>query len=178
MQSGRAAAFFIVFSTLAMCSQPQSESEFGSGTPNTSCANDFPMLEKALLQTGDNKVQLLKAFYPPRLSPATFVMVHYRFLDKNENVICTKSWMWSSETFYLLQPPTIFQFMSLLFAMPLATVANITFKDDCRELVTWNENGSCTCTSNSLLDILTQRVSTVKKICPLTKPKEGSLVPS
>ena len=163
MQSGRVVAVLFVFSTLTMSSQAQSESESGSGAPNTLCANDFRMLEKALLQTGDNRIQLLKAFYPPRLSPATFVMVHYRFLDKDENVICNKSWMWSSKTFYLLEPPTIFQFMSLLFAMPLATVANIHFKDDCRELVTWNEDGTCTCTSNSSLDILTQRVSTVKK---------------
>ena len=160
MQSGRAAAFFIVFSTLAMCSQAQSESEFGSGAPNTSCANDFKTLEKALLQTGNNKVELMKAFYPPRQPPATFVTVYYTFLDVDGNIPCKKIWFWSSLEFYLIQPPAIFQLMSLFFTIPLDTVttANITFQADCRELVTWNENGSCTCISNGMLDILTQQV--------------------
>ena len=133
---------------------------------NTSCGNDFKTLEKALLQTGNNRVELLKAFYPPRQPPATFVTVHYNFLDENgTGIACNKTctWLWSSVEFYLIQTPTIFQFMSLFFTITQdrITTANITFPADCRELVSWNENGSCICTSNSLLDILTQQVSTI-----------------
>lgn len=128
---------------------------------NISCGNDFKTLEKTFLQTGNNQVELLKAFYPPRQPPATFVTVHYNFLDEN-GVTCNKTWFWSSVEFYLIQTPTILQFMSLFFTsvQGRVTTANITFQVDCQELVTWNENGSCTCTSNSMLDILTQRVST------------------
>ena len=86
---------------------------------NTSCGNDFKTLEKALLLTGNNKVELLKAFYPPRQPPATFVTVHYIFLDLDGSITCQKTWLWSSVDFYLIQPPSIFQFMSLLFTIPL-----------------------------------------------------------
>lgn len=146
-------AAFILLSVLSTLAEGQ----------NTSCGNDFKTLEKALLETGNNKVELLKAFYPPRQPPATFVTVYYNFLDENGNVTCNKTWFWSSVEFYLIQTPTILQFMSLFFTsvQDRVTTANITFPADCQELVTWNENGSCTCTSNSLLDILTQQVSTV-----------------
>ena len=128
---------------------------------NISCGNDLKTLEKALLQTGNNTLKLLQAFYPPRQSPATFVTVHYNFLDADGNITCNTTWFWTSVEFYLIQPPTIFLFTSLFFTIPQdrITTANITFQANCRELVTWNKNGTCTCTSNSLLDILTQRVS-------------------
>ena len=130
---------------------------------NTSCGNDFKTLENTLLQTGNNKVELLKAFYPPRQPPATFVTVYYTFLDADGNITCKKTWLWSSIEFYFIQSPTIFQYMSLFFMIiqDRITTANITFPADCQELVSWNENGSCICTSDSLLDILTQQVSTI-----------------
>ena len=135
---------------------------------NTSCGNDFKTLEKAL-QTGNNTFELMKAFYPPRQPQATFVTVHYTFLDVDGNITCQIKWLWTSMEFYLIQPPSIFQLMSLFFTIPRqrTTTARITFKDDCRELVTWNEDGSCSCTSNSMLDVLTQRVSTVMHFAPL-----------
>ena len=67
--------------------------------------------------------------------------------------------MWNSAVFYLIEPPTVFKFTSLFFATPYATTVNIVFKNECQDLVTWNEDGTCTCTSNSQLDILTQRAS-------------------
>ena len=176
MQFQRAVILFIVCSTLATCSQTQSDSGSGSGTSNTSCANDFKTLEKALLQTGNNKVELLKAFYPPRQPPATFVTVHYTFLDADGNITCKKIWFWSLLEFYFIQPPAIFQLMSLFFTIPLdrVTTANITFQADCRELVTWNENGSCTCISDGMLDILTQQV--INKYCIHTKQRTNEYI--
>ena len=128
---------------------------------NTSCGNDFKTLEKALLQTGNNTLKLLRAFYPPRQPQATFVTVHYTFLDADGNIICNTTWFWSSVEFYLIQPPTIFLYTSLFFTIPQDRIntVSITFRDDCRGLVTRNENGNCACTSGGMLDILTQRVS-------------------
>ena len=161
MQLWGAVILFSVLSTLTAQTEAQ----------NKTCANDFKTLEKALLQTGNNTLELLKAFYPPRQPPATFVMVHYIFLDANNNITCQKLWLWSSIQFYLIQTPTIFQFMSLFFTIPLdrITTVNITFQDDCQGLVAWNQNGSCTCISNGLLDILTQRVSTAHTSFTSTK---------
>ena len=77
------------------------------------------------------------------------------------SLACNTTWFWSSVECYLIQSPTIFLYTSLFFTIPQdrTTTANIIFKDNCRDLVTWNEDGTCTCTSNSLLDILTQQVS-------------------
>ena len=162
MEFVRAVTLFIAFSTLATSSQTHNRNESGSEVPVKSCGNDLETLEKHLLHTKDNKIELLKAFYQPRQPPATFVVIHYTFLDEEEHVICNKTWMWSSAVFYLIEPPTIFKFTSLFFATPYTTTANITFMNECRDLVTWNEDGTCTCKSNSLLDILTQRVSAIK----------------
>ena len=128
---------------------------------NTSCANDIKTLEKVLLQTDNNVMQLQEAFYAPRQPQATFVTVHYTFQDGS--ITCNKTWLWTSLEFYLIQPPSIFLLTSLFFTIPQdrITTANITFPNECRELVKWNENGTCNCTSNSMLDILTQRVSTI-----------------
>ena len=92
---------------------------------NTSCGNDFKTLEKALLQTGNNTLKLLQAFYPPRQPPATFVTVHYTFLDADGNITCTVTWFWSSVECYLIQPPTIFQFMSLFFTIPQDRITTV-----------------------------------------------------
>ena len=127
---------------------------------NTSCfESDLKTLEKALLQTKNNSIELLKAFYPPRRPQATFVTVNYTFQDGN--ITCQKTWLWTSLEFYLIQPPSIFLLTSLFFTVPQdrTTTANIILNDECQELVTWNEDGTCNCNSNSLLDILTQRVS-------------------
>ena len=164
MLLGGALVLFSVLSTLA-------EGQ------NISCGNDFKTLEKTLLQTGNNTFELLKAFYPPRQSQATFVTVHYTFLDADGNITCTKKWLWTSMEFYLIQPPSIFQLMSLFFTISRhrITTARITFKEECRELVKWKEDGSCSCTSNSMLDVLTQRVSTVMCLSMLchTTPYKG-----
>ena len=162
MQFVRAVILFTVFSTLATCSQTHNRSESDSEVPVLTCANNLPLLESALLHTRDNQIELLKAFYQPRRPPATFVVVHYTFLDEEDHVICNKTWMWSSAVFYLIEPPTIFKLTSLFFATPYTTTANIIFTHKCRDLVTWNEDGTCTCKSNTPLDILTQRVSPVK----------------
>lgn len=153
MQFVRAVILFSVLATLTTLTESQ----------NKSCANDLETLEKALLQTGNNRIELLKAFYPPRDSQAVFVTVHYIFLDADGNITCQQTWLWSSMEFYFIQSPTIFQYMSLFFTITQdrITTANITFPADCQELVSWNANGSCICTSDSLLDILTQQVSTI-----------------
>ena len=162
MQFVRAVILFIAFSRFATSSQTHNRSESGSEVPVKSCGNDLETLERALLHTKNNKIELLKAFYQPRRPPATFVTIHYTFLDEEGHIICNKTWMWSSAVIYLIEPPTVFKFTSLFFATPYTAIANITFMNQCRDLVTWNENGRCTCKRNSLLGILTQRVSTIK----------------
>jgi len=133
---------------------------FGEGRNLSDCAENFDTLEWALLHTKNNKVELRKAFYPPREEASDFVTVHYKFLDEDGmNTTCKKTWLWSTIGFYLIQPPTIYQFMALFFnPEPRVSTANIFLPYECRDLVTW-ENGSCSCDSNGTLDIITQQVS-------------------
>ena len=133
---------------------------FGEGRNLSDCAENFDTLEWALVHTKNNKVELRKAFYPPREEASDFVTVHYKFLDEDGmNITCKKTWLWSTIGFYLIQPPTIYQFMALFFnPEPRVSTADILLPYECRDLVTW-ENGSCSCDSNGTLDIITQQVS-------------------
>lgn len=134
---------------------------FGEGKNLSDCAEKYNTLEWALLHTKNNKFELQNAFYPPREEPSIFVTVHYKFLDEDgTNTTCEKTWLWSTIGFYLIQPPSIYQFMALFFnPEPRVGIANILLPYECRDLVTW-KNGSCSCVSNGMLDIITQRVST------------------
>ena len=133
---------------------------FGDGRNLSDCVDNLNTLEWALLHTKNNKLELRKAFYQPREDPSAFVTVHYKFLDEDgTNVTCEKTWLWSTIGFYLIQPPSIFQFTALFFN-PERTVgiANLFLPNECRELVK-RENGSCSCDSNGMLDVITQQVS-------------------
>ena len=134
---------------------------FGEEGRNLSdCAENIKTLEWALLNTKNNNVELRKAFYPPRQEPSDFVTVHYKFLDENgTNTTCEKIWFWTTIGIYLIQPPSIYKFMALyFFNNPRVATANLFLPNECRDLVTW-ENGSCSCDSNGILDVITQQVS-------------------
>lgn len=138
---------------------------FGEEMNISECSSNFGALERALLQTRNNKFELLRAFYPPRQAPSTFVTVNYAFLDEDgNNTVCTKTWFWSTVGFHLIQPPSIYMFTSLLFN-PEQRIGNTTLylPHECRGLVAWNQNGGCICHTNGMLDVLTERVSICNK---------------
>ena len=145
---------------LIVLASPADGEGYGEGRNLSDCAENFNTLEWALLHTKNNKLELRKAFYPPREKASAFVSVHYKFLDEDgTNITCEKGWLWSTIGFYLIQPPSIYQFTALFFnPLPSVGTANLFLPSECRNLVTW-ENGSCSCDSNGLLDVITQQVS-------------------
>ena len=125
------------------------------------CTTNFATLEKALFFTGDNRFELISAFYPAREGATLFLNVKYNFSipenSQTELTVC-QNWIWTTGTFYLIESPDVFLFSSLLFVHPENKIhtVTLTLPSECADLAE-------ICTSNpnkvSKLEILTRRVS-------------------
>ena len=94
-----------------------------------SCHQCYQRLESYLLNTGDNKYQLRRVFYPLEVADPVFVTVTYQYIGTNT----TNLWFWTEGIFYLLQPIEVFQFTSLFFGNPSwrSSTLNITLPSEC-----------------------------------------------
>ena len=130
---------------------------------NESTCDTLSGLLKALYETKDNVLQLTKAFYP-RQQPSEFFTIIYQFENATSNDSeCSVTYVWAMGGFLLIQPPTIFQFMSLLFNLQgfnYETELTLTLPSYCRGLVQQNATGSCSCDEGDedILGVLTQQV--------------------
>ena len=146
------------------------------------CSNSFTLLEESLLSNENNRFNLLKTFYPPRLSPPVFITVTYRFgefggnqFDGSENPSDGSEgsgsgnhvsenrfdrsgnesvWYWSASEVYLVQPLDVLQYTSLFHS-------NLQYRSSRVDL---ELNRDCLGTRKDYLEILTQRVS-LKRGC-------------
>ena len=122
------------------------------------CGTKKSVLLQALFETGDNMFQLGSVFFPARQSTSRYIQVNYFFNGTN----CNVTYYWALGAFLLVQPPTIFQFTSLLFRTPANDLMSVdlTLPRECLPLVDYNEdNDSCNCTSNdTFLTQLTEQV--------------------
>ena len=158
----------IVLLLPCICAYLASEDD-ASSSSYSRCPYSFLVLEKALYETEGNMLKMLAIFSPARAASPSFVRVHYTFKEENGAVSnCTVPYLWVEGGFLLVQPPTIFQFSSLLFYLKGSrsndeTELNLTLPYECRPWITKFENGTCTCyneSSRSLaLDELTGQVS-------------------
>ena len=115
--------------------------------PTGSCMCYFE-LEKSLLATEKNVLQLSTAFFPLESNQPEFVTVRYTFNDSN----VTQFMFWSVQTSHFLHPFEVFQFMSLFFGKPepyYTGELTVQLNTECSKLLSTDEN----------LQILTQRVS-------------------
>ena len=136
---------------------------FASAEDFTKCGTDRSVLLKALFATEDNLYQMDRVFSPAWKPSSRHIRVNYFFIDdstgvKDEN--CSVTYIWALGGFLLIQPPTIFEFTSLLFSIPVNNLEalNITLPGECNVLVDVDGNGTCTCGSE-ILDRLTQQVN-------------------
>ena len=116
-------------------------------TDHDSCSSSFYVMEQSLLESSDNRLNLLRAFYPPREAHPVMVRVNYTF-DTVEDY--SQMWFWSESEFYLIQPLEIFQFSSLLFS-------NMPYR---QKEVTLVLSINCSSAPPEYLQLLTTRVST------------------
>ena len=141
-----------------------------SSTPYDDCATNFATLEKALIETKNNKYKLIQAFYPNQKYDTIYVTdVEYHFLGKDENdsEIISSQWIWAKSAFYLIQPPSVFQYTSLLFSYSVHEVDSsplslyLPYKCRLTNLNSTEMNNTCHQNDNNInpmLASLTQRV--------------------
>ena len=144
-------------STEAFSSTPEENNNYND------CTTNFATLEKALFFTGNNRFELISAFYPAREGATLFLNVKYNFSipenNETEFSVC-QNWIWTTGTFYLIESPDVFLFTSLLFVHPENKIhtVTLTLPAECADLAE-------ICASNpnkvSMLEILTRRVSYV-----------------
>ncbi len=149
----------IVLLLPCVCAYLASDDE-ASNSSYSKCPNNFRILEKALYETDGNMLNMLAVLSPSRRTQPSFVRVHYAFKDESGTVPginnCTVQYLWVKGGFLFVQPPTIFQFSSLLFYFTGSrddTEINLylTLPFECRPLIVDLENGNCTCRNKSSL---------------------------
>ena len=105
---GVAKLIFIAIATLATIVQGQSEYE--------DCATNYSVLERAVLNTGNNLFKLRTTFYPPDKNNPLYVSVKYKFLNtSNSTTLKTADYRWSSASLFHTIPPHTIRYLSLLF---------------------------------------------------------------
>ncbi len=126
------------------------------------CSTNYSVLEAAYLNTEENFYQTWVTFYPPRDPIPKFVKVTYEFQDQNgttgnENNTVTAHYIWTSASIFLMQPPKVFGFTSLLLGfIGKVGVQKVTLvlPYECRALASQHDSPTYT-----RLQVLTQRVS-------------------
>ena len=107
------------------------------------CGTKKSVLLQALFETGDNMFKLGNVFFPARQSTSRYIKVNYHFNGTD----CDVTYFWALGGFLLIQPPTIFQFTSLLFSTPANNLesVNLILPRECLPLV---GDDDCTCANN------------------------------
>ena len=126
------------------------------------CATCYQTLANALLNTGDNKYQLSKAFFPDGAVQPVEVRAVYKMAtecnyncdserDPDDNT--TTTWYWLVGEFFVFQPLKIFVYRSLLFSPP-------SWRQECVVLCLPEQCLSTmdSVTSHDFFQFLTQRV--------------------
>ena len=124
-------------------------------------------LESALYNTASNKRHLNDAFFPPKQLTSRYILVTYNFTTEDgfyNGSSCEVTYIWAIGGFLFIEPPSLFQFLSLLFNFPANDLTRITLTlpYQCRGLVFISEEKDCSCNSTgNILEQLTQQVNTI-----------------
>ena len=127
------------------------------------CGTDRSVLLRALFETEDNLYQMDNVFSPARDDSSRHIEVNYFFINTStgiEDELCSVRYIWALGGIFLIQPPRIYEFTSLLFSTPVNELEsfNITLPSECKVLLHPNEDGTCTCNNAPALDRLTEQV--------------------
>ena len=154
----------IVLLLPCICASLAGDDAAASNSSYSRCPYSFLVLEKALYETEGNMVKMLSIFSPSHKRSA-FVRVRYAFKQENGAVSnCTVPYLWVEGGFLFVQPPTLFQFSSLLFyfrGIDTEIDLYLILPFECRPLIMEDENRTCTCqeiNSSLPLKMLTEQV--------------------
>ena len=141
MMSGVKAAILAIFVLLSLLCSVRSDCT----KEQKNCTECYKQLVLDLMDMADNEYQLSTTFFPSTDNHPIIVTVEYCFVDKN---LECKVWYWSSGKMYLIQPPRILQFITLMFSDPAlgSRIGTVTLtlpnhcenvKDDFMETLTY-----------------------------------------
>ena len=124
---------------------------------SNTCETCYQTLANSLINTGNNKYNLSRGFFPPDAVPPVLVKVTYHF--NNCSNCSSKTWYWTAGTFYIYQPLEVFVFRSLFFSP-------ISIRQGAVELQLPEE---CFDAPSEFYELLTQKVSSsLSAVCVLT----------
>ena len=109
--------------------------------------NCFSYLAEQIRLNDKNLFEIKSIFYPPNDASPVFVVVTYQFGNDTTH---DQVWFWTTSTFYIWQPLTVFQFTSLFFSdytTSRHSKAHLTLPSKCNK------------TKESFMQLLTHRVS-------------------
>ena len=140
-------SLLLIFSTKFCISQAEENYE--------ECSTKKSVLLKALYNISDNQYELERGFAPPTPGETTprYIKVIYSFADEDGNYgDCEVKYIWAIGGFFLIQPPHIFAYTSLLFSIPAnkRDIVTVKLPYHCRGLIYEDYNMSiiddaCTC---------------------------------
>ena len=131
------------------------------------CGTSLFTLEKALYETGINKLSLNQFFYEARKESVSYAKITYHFKNENGSTNssytddCTVTYLWATGGFLFIQPPQVFTYTSLFFfhTQRKKFSLDLELPHDCISLVNVTKNGcSCANLDNNPLDLLSQQV--------------------
>ena len=120
-------------------------------------------LGRSLYRTKDNILNLTRAFYPPHIPGIAFLRVTYQFENETKSLDgCSVTYVWAKGGFFVIQPPSVFQFTSLLFNHKERNSGTLALRlpSACRQLILAN-GSQCSCNpqDGGALELLTHQVS-------------------
>ena len=97
----------------------------GNNMAYGNCATCYQTFANAIVNTGDNKYELSRMFFPVDAVPPVQVEVTYNSTSGTSN---KRVWYWLMGGFYVFQPLELFLYRSLLFSPPLGRMQSLTLK--------------------------------------------------
>lgn len=121
------------------------------------CATCYQTFANALVDTGDNKYRLSRAFFPTQSAVSVHVKVTY---EDSSNITDNKIYFWITGGFYIIQPIEVFLYRSLFFSPPKYRAKNVTviLPNECFGAVS-NPNDTTELVNEEFFEYATQRVS-------------------
>ena len=138
----------IIFLLLCRCSAQKTEKIGDICGNETTCATCFRRLVNSAITPEQNQFEMQEAFFPPEVANPVYVVVHYSFIGREENV----TWYWSQSQYYAsFHPLPVYQLTSLFFG---------DFKFHTEELSLTLES-DCFEAPEQYMRLLTQRVKQI-----------------
>ena len=128
----------------------------------TNCATCYQTFANALVNTGDNKYRLSRAFFPIENAASVQVKVTYSSTSNETDPV---TYFWIMGGFYVIQPLEVFLYRSLFFSPPTYRKESVTvvLPNECFNGLA-ESNGTVSKELQDFFEYATQRVSIIDQL--------------